>query len=69
MEQVELRVTGMTCTGCEQAIQRAMARLDGVVRSVADHRAEQVRVVFDPRRTSEQAVRSCIEQAGYEVSR
>ena len=68
MEQVELRVRGMSCTGCEQTIQRALARLDGVVRSVADHRAEQVRVVFDPRLTSEQAVRSCIERAGYEVS-
>ena len=68
MKQVELRVRGMTCTGCEQAIQRALGRLDGVVRSVADHRAEQVRVVFDPKRTSERAVRSCIEQAGYEVS-
>lgn len=68
MEQVELRVRGMTCTGCEQAIQRALARLDGVMRSVADHRGEQVRVVFDSKRTSEQAVRSCIQQAGYEVS-
>lgn len=68
MEQVELRVRGMSCTACEQRIQRALAQVDGVVRSAADHGAEHVQVVFDPTRTSAQAVRARIEQAGYEVS-
>ena len=68
MEQLELRVTGMSCTVCEQRIQRALARLGGVARSAADHRAAHVRVVFDPTRTSPQAVRARIEEAGYEVT-
>jgi len=68
MEQLELRVREMSCTGCEQRIQRGLAQLDGVVRSVADHRTAQVRVAFDSTRTSVQAVRTRIEQAGYEVS-
>jgi copper chaperone CopZ len=67
MEHLELRVNGMTCTGCEQRIERALAQIDGVVRSDADHRAAQVRVVFDPARTLAQAVEARIEQAGYEV--
>lgn len=67
MEQVELRVDGMTCTGCEQRIQRALARVDGVVRSAADHRAARVKVVFDSARTSVQAVRARITETGYEV--
>ncbi len=69
MEQVELRVNGMTCTGCEQRIERALAQVDGVVRSHADHRTAQVRVVFDPARTSAEAVHARIGQAGYEVVR
>lgn len=68
MDQVQLRVSGMTCTACEQRIQKALSRVDGVVRSSADHQAGQVRVVFDAARTSERAVRATIEQAGYEVS-
>ena len=68
MEQLELTVSGMTCTGCEQRIAKALARLDGVVRSTANHQTGQVRVIFDAARTSERAVRSTIEQAGYEVS-
>lgn len=67
MEQVQLRVSGMSCAGCERRIEKALARVDGVLRTSADHRAGQVRVVFDAARTSERAVRSTIEQAGYEV--
>lgn len=68
MEQIALHVTGMTCTGCEQRVQKALGRLEGVQRSSADYQHDEVRVVFDPARTSEQAVRTCIERAGYEVS-
>lgn len=68
MQQIEFRVSGMSCSACEQRIEKALARVDGIVRSAADHQAGGVRVVFDPTRTSKEAVRSCIEQAGYEVS-
>ena len=68
MEQVDLTVSGMTCGACEQRIEKALARIDGVVRSAADHRAARVRVMFDPARTSESAIRSCIERAGYSVA-
>ena len=68
MEQVEVRVSGMSCTACEQRIQKALSQVDGVVRSAADHRNGHVRVVFNTARTSEESVRACIQQAGYEVS-
>jgi len=67
VEQLELRVSGMSCGACERRIETALGRLDGVLRSSADHRVNQVRVAFDPRRVSEPSLRSCIEQAGYEV--
>ncbi len=68
MKQLEVRVTGMTCTACEQRIEKALARVEGVVQSAADHRAARVRVMFDPADTSESDVRSCIERAGYVVA-
>ena len=68
MEQLDLHVNGMTCTACERRIERALAQVDGVVRSTADHRAARIKVVFDPARTSAQAVQTRIEQAGYEVA-
>jgi len=68
MEQVELSVTGMNCQACEQRIEEALSRLNGVVQGAADHRVARVRVLFDPVRTSETDVRSCIEHAGYTVA-
>jgi Cu+-exporting ATPase len=68
VEQVDLSVSGMTCGACEGRIEKALTRIDGVVQSAADHRAARVRVMFDPARTSESAVRSCIERAGYAVT-
>ena len=68
MQQVDLGVDGMSCGACEQRIQRALAQMDGVVQSAADHRAARVRVMFDPARTSEKDVRSCVERAGYTVN-
>ena len=68
MEEIRLRVTGMSCTGCEQRIEKALARVEGILRSSADRQAGQVRVVFDPARASEESVRACMERAGYGVS-
>lgn len=67
MEHLELHVTGMTCTACEKRVQRTLAQVEGVVRSAADHRAAHVEVVFDPARTSAEALQTRIKQAGYEV--
>lgn len=67
MEQLELHVTDMSCGACEQRIERALGQVAGVVRCTADHRAARVTVVFDPGRTSTEAVQARIKQAGYEV--
>ena len=67
MEQTTLRVSGMHCGACESGINKALSRLDGVRRSAADHQKGEVRVVFDPGRTSLDAIRASLERAGYAV--
>lgn len=68
MKQLVLTVTGMSCSGCEQRIETALAGLDGVVRSKADHQSGAVTVVINPARAGEDAVRASVTQAGYGVS-
>ena len=68
MKQMDLKVTGMDCSACEQRIQSTLFQLEGVVRSSADHVSGDVTVVIDPPRATEAAVRTAIEQAGYEVA-
>ena len=67
-EQLVVEVSGMSCGGCEQRISTALARLDGVRRSTADHRSGRVRVSYDPAVTSVHDVRERIAEMGYEVA-
>lgn len=67
VEQVQLRVSGMSCTGCEQRIQQALSRVGWRGPQRRGPPAGQVQVIFDPARTSEQSVRACIKQASYAV--
>lgn len=67
MEQVAIGVRGMSCSGCEQRLEQALTRLQGIARASADHASERVEVVLDPTRVSEAEVRSCIDGAGFEV--
>ncbi len=67
MEQVNLRVTGMTCTGCENRVERTLKDVDGVRHINADHQAGAVTVMLDEDTTDRSAVRARIEQAGYQV--
>ena len=69
MEERILRVSGMSCSGCEQRFVTVLSRIEGVVRSSADHTTGEVRVVLDPGRNSEEAISDAIERAGYAVVR
>ncbi len=68
MKQLDLKVTGMDCESCERRIQSTLSRLDGVVRSSADHTSGDVTVVIDPVRASEDAVRDALEHAGFKAT-
>ena len=62
-----LQVAGMTCTGCEQRIDTALRRINGVREVTADHTTAEVAVRSDARTTGLDAVRERITLAGYTV--
>ena len=61
-------VEGMTCGGCEQAVERAVGSLDGVEDVDADHAAARVTVRFDPDAVAPDAIDETIRDAGYQVT-
>ena len=67
-EDVTLQIEGMTCTGCEQRLGKALRRVDGVREATADHHSGQVRVRFDPAVTDRAALAAQIDIAGYSVT-
>lgn len=66
MTRTTLSVTGMSCGGCEQNVEDALADLDGVAAVEADHEADTVEVEAEG--ADDGAIRTAIEDAGYEVA-
>lgn len=65
MDQYELTVDGMTCTGCEENVTNAVKRVDGVHRVEADHGTDKVEITADE--GTEKEVKQAIYDAGYDV--
>ncbi|OFL17522.1 cation-transporting ATPase [Corynebacterium sp. HMSC067D03] len=66
LQQIELGVTGMTCSSCSSRIQRKLNKLDGVDASV-NYSTETATVSFDPSSTSTQSLIDEVRAAGYDA--
>ena len=69
MTERTIAVEGMTCGGCEQAVERAVGLLGGVQDVDAGHAAARVTVRFDPEAVAPAAIDEAIRDAGYQVAR
>lgn len=67
MKRETIAVTGMSCNGCEQTVESALAKIEGVNRVDANNEAETVEVVADDDVTDED-ITAAIEQAGFDVA-
>jgi copper chaperone len=67
MENVELKIDGMTCSGCVNSIQNALYRQDGVNKAVADIDNSLVSVEFDPSVIKRDGLVQAIADAGFDV--
>ena len=66
--EVILGVAGMTCGGCENAVQRAVGQLAGVTQVTATHRDNTVRVTYDPAVVTRAEIERKIGTLGYTVA-
>jgi copper chaperone CopZ len=64
MEQMSIRIGGMTCSGCVNSVRIALARLPGV--EVKQVEVGSATVDYDPSLTSPESLRSAIGKAGFE---
>jgi copper chaperone len=68
MQDITLSVTGMTCGGCVNSVQRVLAALPGVQSVNVTLDPGQAQVVFDPARTDRAALVQAIVDAGFGVA-
>ena len=68
MEKVQIKVSGMTCGGCERSVQNALTSRQGVASAKADRTAGVVSVEFDPVVIARAAIEKAITEAGFKVA-
>lgn len=59
-ETCRLKVSGMTCAGCEAAVRMAAKKVDGVTEVVVSHKTGRADVTYDPAKTTPSAIAKAI---------
>lgn len=62
---ITLAVDGMTCTGCENTVQKALIGMEGVDSAFASHTNKSVRILVDTSAVSVKEMQQIIEKKGY----
>jgi P-type Cu+ transporter len=65
-EKVIIKVGGMTCAMCVQAIEGVLRKIDGISEVNVNLAAEKAYVTYNPQMTSVQDMKNAIEDLGYE---
>jgi len=68
MNEIILSVTGMTCGGCVNSVQRVLAALPGVQSAEVKLEPGQARVVYDAARIDRAALVQAVVDAGFGIS-
>jgi copper chaperone len=68
MQKVDIKVSGMTCGGCERSVQNALTSRKGVQAAKADRNAGLVTVEFDPGLIQRTEIENAIAEAGFKVA-
>ncbi len=67
METISINVQAMSCGGCVASVTRALKAVPGVDDVAVTLSPGVASVTFDPARTGAAALRTAIEDAGYDV--
>lgn len=63
----EIDVEGMTCTGCENSINKSIHKLEGIVEVSSSHTDKKTVVKYDETKVSLNEIKQAITQTGYTV--
>ena len=68
IEAVEFKISGMTCTGCEEHVTHEVNKLSGVVKSTASYENGNAIIEFDNSKTDIMEIETAINRTGYSVT-
>ncbi len=68
MNKETVKISGMSCAACAQRVQKAVAKLEGVVEANVNFATEKLTVEFDEQQVVLPAIKEAVEEAGYGVT-
>lgn len=69
IKKEKIKVYDMTCNSCENRVERALSKLEGIVSAKASHSKEQVLVEYDIELCNINMIKESIKSSGYSVER
>lgn len=66
-KNVELKVEGMSCSHCENAVKKSVGALAGIDSVIVDLQGKKVTVEFDNEKATTTNIKDAIEDQGYDV--
>ncbi|MGD9870661.1 MAG: heavy-metal-associated domain-containing protein [Thauera sp.] len=67
MNEVTIKVEGMSCGGCVKNVTGVLTALDGVEAAQVSLEQGSAQVRFDPAKVSVEALRAAVEDAGFDA--
>ena len=68
METAVVKIEGMTCMGCVGSVKRVLDGINGIARAEVTLQPGQAAVSYDATKTSLDAIKTAITEAGYDVA-
>lgn len=68
IQEVKLKITGMTCEACKETINLALSKIPGVLEYRTEFKEGSSTVKFDNLKTGEHFIVSAVNETGYKVS-
>ncbi|WP_160687759.1 sulfite exporter TauE/SafE family protein [Clostridium sp. C2-6-12] len=69
IKKVNIKVYDMTCTSCEQRVERAVKKVSGVLNAMASYSAESVTIEFNEDICTKEEIKEAINSAGYSTKK
>ena len=68
IKTIEFKISGMTCTGCEEHVNHEVNKLKGIVNLNASYENGNAIIEFDKTKTNETEIEKAINSTGYKVT-
>jgi P-type Cu+ transporter len=65
MDNMTLKLRGMSCASCARSVEEAISSVDGVSECIVNFGAELATVEYDPRKTNVTAIQEAVDASGY----